>query len=112
MARRSGTFRQGFLATHILTTAAVDAWLTLMDTDVGTATNVILTVSVSTAALNAGLDTYTHKLSFTLSSDTLAKAKSQVAAAITTCMEAIVVTHSNYATIDVIDVSVSATMSN
>jgi len=112
MARRSGSFRQGFLATHVLTTAAVDAWLALMDTDVGTATNITLTVSISTAALNAGLDTYTHKLSFTSSSATLAKAQSQIAAAITTCMEAIVVTHSNYATIDVIDVSVSATMSN
>jgi len=112
MARKSGTFRQGYLTSGANATTAISAWLTLMDIDVGTATNITLTVSASIAALNAGLDTYTHKLSFTSSSATLAKAILQVTSAITTFLTSLVVTDSNYATIDVIDISVNANMSN
>jgi hypothetical protein len=48
----------------------------------------------------------------TTSCATLAKATLQVTSLVTTCLTAVVVTDSNYATIDVIDISVSAAMSN
>jgi len=112
MARKSGTFRQGFLTTGANATTTIEAWLTLMDTDVGTATNITLSISATVAAVNGGGDAFSHKLSCSTSAATLAKAKLQTASLVTTCLTALVVTDSNYATIETIDVTVTATMSN
>jgi len=112
MARVNGTYRQGFFTTGALATAGVEAWLTLMDTDVGTATNIALTISITVAAEDSGGNAFSHKLSCSTNAITLAKAKLQNAALVTTCLTALVVTNSNYDTINTIDVTVTATMSN
>jgi len=112
MARKSGSFRQGYFTTGANATTAISAWLTLMDTDVGTATDILLTISATINAENAGGDTFAHTISAKSNSATLAKAILQVTSIITTALTALVVTDSNYATIDTIDISVSAAMSN
>ena len=112
MARVSGSFKQGFITSGAAATGIVEDWLELMDTEVGTATSVTMTINVSIACHNAGDDTYTAKLSATCAATSLANAKLQLADVVTTCLTAIVTTHGAYATIDTVDVSVSAVMSN
>ena len=112
MARKSGSYKQGYFTTGANATTGASAWLTLMDTDVGTATLVTMTITGTTACLNAGGDTYSSKVSATVAALTLAKAILQLTAIITTALTATVVTDGAYPTIDVIDVSISATMTN
>ena len=112
MARKSGSFRQGFLTTGANATTVISAWLTLMDTDVGTATSITMSISATVKATDAVSDEYSYKLSTTCAAATLAKAILQVTSLITTCLTAVVVTDGAYATIDVIEVSVNAVMEN
>jgi len=112
MARVNGTFKQGFLTSAANADSAIDAWLTLMDTDVGTATEITMNINIVVAAENAGADPYSYKLSTTCAAATLAKAKLQVGHLVTTALTGIVVTDGAYATINTIEVSVSATMTN
>jgi len=111
MARVNGTFRQGFFATVAAADTALDAWLDLMNTDVGTATAVIISVSLTVATENGGGDEYSQKFSYSSSAATSAKAKDQVTDFVTTCVAA-VIADSAYTTIDTIDVSATCTMSN
>lgn len=76
MARESGSYREGYLATIAAADAALDAFVTAIDTrldDVGTqATKMSGSININVPCEGSGGDEFTHKVSLTFNTGTLA----------------------------------------
>jgi len=111
MAREQGSFKESHYATLANALTGLDAWLGTVDTAVGTATTVLLNVSINVYTENAGGDLFTQKFTASLTATTDANMNNQTAHLITDGITAIVA-DSGYTTVNRVEVSATCTMSN
>ena len=111
MAREQGSFKESHYATLANALTGLDAWLGTVDTAVGTATGVVLNVSINVFTENAGGDLYTQKFTATLIASTDALMNNQTAHLITDGITAIVA-DSGYTTVNRVEVNATCTMTN
>ena len=117
--RLTGSFREGFLANIAAGNAALDTFITAMDTRLTAASGsdaagISGTITMNAKCENAGGTEYTHKFSLTFATGTVANALANVTTIVTaidTLMDA-VEAQSDYTTVTEVDVTANITVEN
>ena len=119
MARETGSYRQGFFLTVALADAGIDGFISDLDARLtavsgSDADSINGTITMNALCENAAGTEYTHKISFTLDTGSVADAKANmvtIVTALATFMTAIEA-NSDYTTVTQVDVTASITVVN
>ena len=117
--RLTGSYREGYLATIADGDTALDAYITAMDTRLTAASGsdasaISGTITMNVKCENAGGTEYTHKISLTFATGTVADALTNVTTIVTavdTLMDA-VEGASDYTTVTEVEVTATITVEN